>query len=127
MRPTGRRRRPQFERPLADQVSHRHGDLHRPDGLRQRPARIARRRARRIHGSSARRRRPQDGQGRRQLKQVTTLTGEYGGEEGLAWSRDSRSVFFAPAISNAQFDVAAVSVYGTPVVRQVAAGLGTLR
>jgi dipeptidyl aminopeptidase/acylaminoacyl peptidase len=57
-------------------------------------------------------------------KRVTTLTGEYGGEEGLAWSRDSRTVFFAPANSNAQFDVAAVNVYGTPVVRQVAAGPG---
>jgi serine/threonine protein kinase len=55
---------------------------------------------------------------------VSTLTGEYWGEEGLAWSRDSRTVFFAPADSNAQFDVDAVNVRGTPVIRQVVAGPG---
>jgi serine/threonine protein kinase len=55
---------------------------------------------------------------------VATLTPEYWGEEGLAWSRDSRTVFFGPADSNAQFDVDAVDVSGTPVVRQVVAGPG---
>ena len=55
---------------------------------------------------------------------VATLTREYWGEEGLAWSRDSRTVFFAPQDSNAQVDVAAVNVDGTPVVRQVVASPG---
>ena len=59
-------------------------------------------------------------------KRVATLTrDEYWGEEGLVWSRDGRTVFFAPAYSNSQFDIAAVNVDGTPMVRQVAAGPGT--
>jgi serine/threonine protein kinase len=59
-------------------------------------------------------------------KRVTALMrDEYWGEEGLAWSRDGRSVLFAPAYSNAQFDITAVNVDGRPVLRQVAAGPGT--
>jgi hypothetical protein len=56
--------------------------------------------------------------------QVATLTGEYWAEEGVVWSRDSRTVFFGPADSAAQFDIAAVNVTGTPVVRQVVTGPG---
>jgi dipeptidyl aminopeptidase/acylaminoacyl peptidase len=55
---------------------------------------------------------------------VATLTGEYWGEEGVAWSRDSRTVYFGSTYSNAQFDVNAVNVSGTPVVRQELAGPG---
>jgi hypothetical protein len=71
--------------------------------------RIARRCARRIHGSSARRRRPQDGQGR-QLKRVTTLAGGSGAKKDWPGHATARTVFFGPANSNAQFDVAAVNV-----------------
>jgi hypothetical protein len=56
---------------------------------------------------------------------VTLTRDEYWGEEGLAWSRDGRTVLFAPSYSNAQFDITAVNVDGTPVLRQVAAGPGT--
>jgi WD40 repeat protein len=52
---------------------------------------------------------------------VSTRTGEYWGEEGLAWSRDSQTVYFTPFDSQAQFDVTAVNVTGTPHPRQVAA------
>jgi WD40 repeat protein len=57
-------------------------------------------------------------------RKVATLTGEYWGEEGVVWSRDGRTVYFSPSDSNAQFDVDAVNVSGTPVVRQVLAGPG---
>ena len=91
------------------------------------PARLARRRARRLHGSSV------GGDDRGTVKvvdtsrKVTTLTSEYWGEEGpcLVARRAHRVPNFLPSDSNAQFDVDAVNVSGTPVVRQVVAGPGS--
>jgi Tol biopolymer transport system component len=58
-------------------------------------------------------------------KVVTTLSPEYWGEEGVAWSRDSRTVYFSPSISLTQYDVMAVNVTGAPRLRQVLAVPGT--
>ena len=62
------------------------------------------------------------------LKKVTTLSPEYWGEEGIAWSRDSGTVYFSPANSVAQFDVMAVNVTGASRLRQAMAlpGVGYL-
>jgi Tol biopolymer transport system component len=54
-------------------------------------------------------------------KTVATLSPEYWGEQGIAWSRDSRTVYFSPSLSQSQFDVMAVNATGTPGLRQVMA------
>ncbi len=56
---------------------------------------------------------------------VSTLTPEYWGEEGIAWSPDSKTVYFSPALSQAQYDVMAVNVTGTPRLNQTMAVPGS--
>ncbi|TAK13580.1 MAG: hypothetical protein EPO35_10200, partial [Acidobacteria bacterium] len=55
---------------------------------------------------------------------VTVLSGDYWGEETMAWSRDSRTVYYAAAGDGGQssYQVFAVNIDGTPAPRQVLGG-----
>jgi len=58
---------------------------------------------------------------------VKTLAGEYWGLEGLAWSRDSRTVYFSGSARGGEaFEPLAVNVSGTPNVRQAFASAGAM-
>jgi dipeptidyl aminopeptidase/acylaminoacyl peptidase len=58
---------------------------------------------------------------------VTTLAGEYRGEEGLAWSADSRTVYFSGSGHNGQaYQPQLVNTAGAPVVRQAVASAGAM-
>jgi dipeptidyl aminopeptidase/acylaminoacyl peptidase len=58
---------------------------------------------------------------------VTTLAGEYWGEEGLAWSTDSRFVYFsASSRGGEEFQPLVVNVTGAPAVHQALASAGAM-
>ena len=59
---------------------------------------------------------------------VRRLTGEFWGEEGLAWSLDGRTVLFSASAwqGGEAYQPLAVNVSGTPVVRQVVSTAGAM-
>ncbi|MGH9409995.1 MAG: hypothetical protein ACRD1V_11135, partial [Vicinamibacterales bacterium] len=58
---------------------------------------------------------------------VTTLAGEYWGEEGLAWSPDSRFVYFSASVHGGEaFQPLVVNVAGAPVAHQALASAGAM-
>ena len=60
----------------------------------QRSSRLAGRHPRGVHGAPRALRRPRSRQGGGHLRRVTTLAGEFWGEEGLVWLPDSSAVLF---------------------------------
>ena len=59
---------------------------------------------------------------------VTTLAGEYWGEEGLAWSPDGTTVFFSASVASGSesYQPLAVTTSGRPVVREALSSIGTV-
>jgi hypothetical protein len=57
---------------------------------------------------------------------VKVLTGDHWGEECIAWSKDSKAVFYSASIDGGGYQVFAVNIDGTPASRQVLDGPVTL-
>lgn len=58
---------------------------------------------------------------------VTVLSGDYWGEEGVAWSRDGKTIYYSAGDSTSSFQVFGVNIAGAPKPHQVLSGAIALR